>query len=88
MFAYLDLQMIFILICDFGAVHIQNLMMSLILRMLRQFHMLCVEALSGYCKQIVVLSLVKPRLSEEHFVMQFTSYEKVCSIMYLFIICP
>jgi len=47
MFAHLGLQMIFNLICDFGTIHIKNQMMSLILRMLRQFHMLCVEALSG-----------------------------------------
>jgi hypothetical protein len=47
MSAHLDLQMIFNLICGFGTIHIQNQMISLILRMLRQFHMLCVEALSG-----------------------------------------
>jgi hypothetical protein len=47
MFAHLDLQIIFNLICDFGTEHIQNQMIPLILRMLRQFHMLCVEAVSG-----------------------------------------
>jgi len=35
MFAHLDLQMIFSWICDFVAIHIQNQMISLILRMLR-----------------------------------------------------
>lgn len=47
MFAHLDLQMIFNLICDFGTTQVQNQMISLILRMLRQFHMLFVEAMSG-----------------------------------------
>lgn len=43
--------------------------------------MLCVET-QGYCKQVVVLSLVKLRLRERQFGTQSTGYEKACGIMY------